>query len=117
MMHLTLKRLEARKFRGQVGWAGDGESMWKWGDVWRRCGMWKRWRVDVGAGNGIWSVKTKLKIKFIFLKKENKIFTGENIKCRAETKGKATQRLSHLGIHPIYCYQTQTLLWVPRNAC
>jgi hypothetical protein len=35
--------------------------------------------------------------------KENKIFTGANIeiKCRAETKGKAIQRLSHLGILPI----------------
>jgi hypothetical protein len=25
--------------------------------------MWSRWRVDGGAGNGIWSVKNKLKIK------------------------------------------------------
>jgi hypothetical protein len=32
------------------------------------------------------------------------------IKCGAETEGKATQRLSHLGIHPIYSYQTQTLV-------
>jgi hypothetical protein len=39
------------------------------------------------------------------------------IKCREETKGKATQRLSQLGIHPIYNYQTQTLLWMPRSAC
>jgi hypothetical protein len=41
-----------------------------------------------------------------------KILTGANmeIKCRAETEGKATQRLSHLGIHPIYRHQTQTLL-------
>jgi hypothetical protein len=31
------------------------------------------------------------------------------IKCRAETKGKAIQRLSQLGINPIYSYQTQTL--------
>ena len=38
-------------------------------------------------------------------------------KYRAETKGKATQRLSHLRIHPIYSYQTQTLLWMPRSAC
>ena len=34
------------------------------------------------------------------------------IKCRAQTEGKVTQRLSHLGIHPIYSYQTQTLLWM-----
>jgi hypothetical protein len=37
------------------------------------------------------------------------------IKCRAETKGKATQRLSHLGTHPIYSYQTQKLLWMSIN--
>jgi hypothetical protein len=27
------------------------------------------------------------------------------------------QRLSHLGIHPIYSHQTQTLLWMSRSAC
>ena len=44
--------------------------------------------------------------------KENKILTEANmeIKCGAETDGKATRRLSHLGIHPIYSYQTQTFL-------
>jgi hypothetical protein len=26
------------------------------------------------------------------------------------------QRLPHLGIHPIYNYQTQTLLWMPIRA-
>ena len=31
-------------------------------------------------------------------------------KCRAETEGKAIQRLPHLGIHSIYSHQTQTLL-------
>jgi hypothetical protein len=36
------------------------------------------------------------------------------IKCRAETKGKAIQRLPHLGTHPIYSYQIQTLLWMPK---
>jgi hypothetical protein len=38
--------------------------------------------------------------------------TGENmeINCTAETKGKANLRLSHLGIHHMYIYQTQTLL-------
>ena len=34
-----------------------------------------------------------------------------------ETKGKAIQRLSHLGIHTIYRHQTQTLLLMPRNTC
>jgi hypothetical protein len=38
-------------------------------------------------------------------------------KCGAETEGKAIQRLSHLGIHPIYSHQTQTLLWMPERAC
>jgi hypothetical protein len=32
------------------------------------------------------------------------------IKCRAETKGKTTQRFSHLEIHPIYSYQTQIIV-------
>jgi hypothetical protein len=31
------------------------------------------------------------------------------IKCRVETKGKATQKLFHLGIHPIYSYQIHIL--------
>ena len=33
-------------------------------------------------------------------------------KCGAETEGRAIQRLPHLGIHPIYSHQTQTLLWM-----
>jgi hypothetical protein len=37
-------------------------------------------------------------------------------KCGAETEGKAIQLLSHLGIHHICIYQTQTLLWMPTNA-
>ena len=49
---------------------------------------------------------------------ENKILTGANmeIKSRAETEGKATQRLSPMGIHSIYRHQTQTLLQMP-SAC
>jgi hypothetical protein len=39
------------------------------------------------------------------------------IECRSETEGKAIQRLPHLGIHTIYSYQTQRLLWMPRSAC
>ena len=31
-------------------------------------------------------------------------------KCGAETEGRIIQRLPHLGIHPIYNHQTQTLL-------
>jgi hypothetical protein len=37
-------------------------------------------------------------------------------KCGAETKGMTIQRLPRLGIHPIYNYQPQTLLWMP-SAC
>ena len=55
----------------------------------------------------------------VLLRKRNKILIGVNMekKHRTETKGKAMQRLSHLGILPIYSHQTQTLLWMPRNAC
>jgi hypothetical protein len=56
---------------------------------------------------------------FILLRKGSKILTGVNMetKCRAETEGKAIQKLSHLGIHPIYSHQNLTLLWMPRNGC
>jgi hypothetical protein len=47
-----------------------------------------------------------------FLSKGN---TGT--KCATESEGKATQRLSHLGIHPTCRHQTQTLLWMSRSAC
>ena len=55
----------------------------------------------------------------VLLRRENKILTGENIetKCGAETEGKAIQRLSYLGIHPIYIHQTQILLCMSRSAC
>jgi hypothetical protein len=55
----------------------------------------------------------------VFLRRRNKILIGANmkIKCRADTEEKVIQRLSHLGIHPIYSYQTQALLWMPRSAC
>jgi hypothetical protein len=54
----------------------------------------------------------------VFLRRGNKILMGANMetKCGAETEGKAIQRLPHLGIHPIYSHQTQTLLWMPRSA-
>ena len=54
----------------------------------------------------------------VLLRRGNKILTGGNMKtkCGAETEGKAIQRLSHLEIHPIYSYQTQTLLWMPASA-
>jgi hypothetical protein len=47
------------------------------------------------------------------------ILTGGNIeiKCGAETEGKAIQRLPHMGIHPIYSHQAQTLWWMPGSTC
>ena len=54
---------------------------------------------------------------FMGLKKGNKIITGGKMetRCGAEMEGKAIQRLPHLGIHPIYSYQSQwTLL---RDRC
>jgi hypothetical protein len=38
-------------------------------------------------------------------------------KFRAETVERTIQRLSHLGIHPIYNYQTQTLFHMPARFC
>jgi hypothetical protein len=37
-------------------------------------------------------------------------------KWGAETGGMTTQRLPHMGIHPIYNHQTQPLLWMPKSA-
>ena len=38
-------------------------------------------------------------------------------KCGAETEEMTMQRLTNLGIYPIYNHQTQTLLWMPISAC
>jgi hypothetical protein len=55
----------------------------------------------------------------VLLRWGNKILKGGNMetKCGAKSEEKAIQRLPHLGIHPIYSHQTQTLLWMPRSAC
>jgi hypothetical protein len=47
----------------------------------------------------------------VHLRRGNKIPLGGHTetKCGAETEAKIIQRLPHLGIHPIYSYQTQTL--------
>jgi hypothetical protein len=53
------------------------------------------------------------------LRRENKIPVEvvTKTKCGAETEKKMTiQRLSHLGFHPIYNHQMQTLLWMPTSA-
>jgi hypothetical protein len=44
----------------------------------------------------------------VLLRRGNKIHMGGDTetKCGVETEGKAIQRLPHLGIHPIYSYQT-----------
>jgi hypothetical protein len=55
----------------------------------------------------------------ILLRRENKIPMGRvtETKCGIETERKVVQRLPHLGIHPIYRHQTQTLLLMSRSAC
>jgi hypothetical protein len=55
----------------------------------------------------------------VLLRRGNKIPMRADIetKCGVETEEKAMQRLPHLGIHPIYSYQTQTLLWIPTSTC
>ena len=59
-----------------------------------------------------------LRDSLILLRRGNKIPMGGKMetKCGAETDGKAIQRLFHLGNHPIYSHQTQTLLWMPTSA-
>ena len=54
----------------------------------------------------------------IRLRRENKIpMEGvTETKCGVETEEMTIQRLTHLGIHPIYSHQTQTLLWMPTSA-
>jgi hypothetical protein len=54
----------------------------------------------------------------ILIRRRNKIpmEAVTETKCGAETEGMTIQRLPHLGIHPIYNYQTQTLLWMPIRA-
>jgi hypothetical protein len=54
----------------------------------------------------------------VLLRRKNEVSNGgiTETKCGAETKVKAIQRLHHLGIHPIYSHQIQTLLWMPKRA-
>jgi hypothetical protein len=51
------------------------------------------------------------------LRMGNKIPMEGVTKFGAETEGKTMQRLPHLGIHPIYNHQTQTLLHMPQSFC
>jgi hypothetical protein len=55
----------------------------------------------------------------VLFKRVNKILTGGSMEtmCRAETEGKAVQRLLHPEIHLVYSHQTQILLWMLGSAC
>jgi hypothetical protein len=55
----------------------------------------------------------------ILLRRRNKIpMEGvTETKFGAEMEGMTIQRLPHLGIHPIYNHQTQTLFWMLTSAC
>ena len=53
----------------------------------------------------------------LFLRMGNKIPMEGVTKFRAEKEGRTIQRLPHLGIHPIYNHQSQTLLQMPTRAC
>ena len=55
----------------------------------------------------------------VLLRRGNKIPTEGHIETKygAESKGETIQILPYLGIHPIYNYKTQTLLWMPTSAC
>jgi hypothetical protein len=55
----------------------------------------------------------------VLLRRGNKIPMGgvTETKYGAETEGMTIQRLPHLGIHPIHSHHTQTILWMPTNAC
>jgi hypothetical protein len=55
----------------------------------------------------------------VLFRRVSKILTGGNMEtmCGSETEGKAIPRLPHLGIHPIYCHQTWTLLWIKGPYC
>jgi hypothetical protein len=48
----------------------------------------------------------------VLLRRGNKIPMERvtETKCEAQTEGMTIHRLPHLGIHPIYNHQTQTLL-------
>jgi hypothetical protein len=67
----------------------------------------------------LWKKEDQSVDNSILLRRENKI-TMEGIaeiKCGAETDGIIILRLPHLGIHPIYNHQIQTLLWMPTRFC
>jgi len=54
----------------------------------------------------------------VLLRRENKTIMGGNIGTMSgtETEGKTIKGLSHLGIHPTFHHQIQSLLLMPRSA-
>ena len=63
------------------------------------------------------NMRTK-NLSFFCLRRWNKILMEGVTETNygAETEGKTTQRLPHLGIHPIFRHQPQTLLWMLGSA-
>ena len=55
----------------------------------------------------------------VLLRRGNRILMGANmeIKCGAETEGKAIQRVPYLGIEAISSHQSQTVLRMPKSEC
>jgi hypothetical protein len=55
---------------------------------------------------------------WVLLGRGNKIPMRGNreTKCGADYEGMTIQKLPYLRMHPIYSYQTQTLLWMPTSA-
>jgi hypothetical protein len=55
----------------------------------------------------------------ILLRRGNKILMEEvtETKFRAETGGMTTQKLPHLGVHPINNHKTKVLLQMPTRFC
>jgi hypothetical protein len=84
--------------------------------------------VDISQKFGIPKIKFTIHMKLkkkedqsvdnlIFLRRGNKIPTERVTETKCGAEEMTIQRLPHLGIHHIYSYQTQTLLWMPTNAC
>jgi hypothetical protein len=46
----------------------------------------------------------------VLLRRGNKILTGADMVTECGAVTEAIQRLPHLGIHPIYCHQTVTIV-------
>lgn len=74
-----------REFRGQVRWGGHSRGDWESGGG-VRCGTVGGW-----MGNGIWSIKNKLKKAFCIRKQKE-----TNLKLKIKIERKKSQRLYSL---------------------